>query len=131
MYADWKLTSSYCMIVVVDKGIVRAREKSEVRAKVRHMLTWETLLAGREAVQQTRGSGSLLWKGLTLSYLSALSSLRFVGVGNGLVHSELCLTREGVAFCKGPIFPCRVRPKEGKQSGSLFYSECRKQIIRE
>ena len=60
MFAGWELPTSSCMIVPVGKGIGRAHGKSEVRPKVRKPLTWEMLIAGREAVEQMGATGNLV-----------------------------------------------------------------------
>lgn len=102
MFAGWELPTSHCMIVAVGKGIDRAHGKSDVRPKVRKPLTWEMLIAGREAVEQMGETGSLMWKGLALSYLLLCRASEIWAYGNGLVHSEFCLTRGDIAFCNGP-----------------------------
>ena len=48
------------MIVAVGKGVDRAYGKSEVRPKVRKPLSWEMLIAGREAVEQMGATGNLV-----------------------------------------------------------------------
>ena len=93
MFAGWELPTSSCMIVPVGKGIGRAHGKSEVRPKVRKPLTWEMLIAGREAVEQMGATGNLDWKGLALSHLLLCRALEIWAYGNGLVNSEFCLTR--------------------------------------
>ena len=60
MSAGWELPTSHCMIVAVGKGVDRAYGKSEVRPKVRKPLSWEMLIAGREAVEQMGATGNLV-----------------------------------------------------------------------
>ena len=90
------------MIVAVGKGVDRAYGKSEVRPKVRKPLSWEMLIAGREAVEQMGATGNLVWKGVALSYLLLCRASEIWAHGNGLVHSEFCLTRGDITFCNGP-----------------------------
>ena len=102
MYKGWELPTSHCMIVAVGKGIDRAHGKTDVRPKVRKPLTWQMLVAGRRAVEESGGPGSLAWMGLALSYLLLCRASEIWAYGNGLVHSEFCLTRGDVAFYDGP-----------------------------
>ena len=48
------------------------------------------------------GAGYLAWKELALSYLLLCRASEMWAYGNGLVHSELCLTRGDITFCNGP-----------------------------
>ena len=103
-YAGWELPTPHCRRIAVGKGIDRAHGKSEVRPKVRKIITWEVgadrrpgggRTDGRNRRSRVEGAGSLL--------SLAVWNLRNLGERECIeVHSEFCLTMGGTTVCNGP-----------------------------
>ena len=89
------------MVVAVGKGIDRAHGRSDVRPKVRKVLTWDMLVQGWEILANRGHEWSVVWMGLALSYHLLCRASEIWAYGNGLVHPDFCLTRRDVVFFRG------------------------------
>lgn len=74
------------------------------------------LLAGKRGVVGTGQGYEVVWLGLALSYFLLCRTSETWADGNGLVHSELCLTRGDVSFFERPIqLPWTDRKKADRE----------------
>ena len=91
------------MIAAAGKGIGKFRGGSGKNAQVRLPLTWSILAHGYLTVTSSQEGGDVMWLDLALLYFLLCRASELFANANGLVHPDLCLTRDCLTFFCGDI----------------------------
>jgi len=83
------------------QGVTRAHERSGMRARIRHPVSWKCLLAGQGLAESWGPGGRVLWLSLALSFQLLARSDEMFASANGAINPVHCLTRDDVALYDG------------------------------